>query len=382
MSRIIHFMTRYMKINLIFQLIIVLLVFGKSNAAAENPSVKIFFGPKAYADSTGLLYNFLQYLDSAEKQIYGSVHEMDLVIVAQKLVQKANDGVDVQLVIESRWLDVAKNSAAVDVLMKSPVKIYPDNRKSGLMHNKFFIVDGFKVWTGSTNMTENGFLFNFNNNVWIEDEKIARNFLTEFEEQREGKFGKTGSGKPNTPFVKTYVDSTLIETYFSPEDKPIEPILRLINQAKSSIEVLCFVFSSREIAEALTKAHRRGVKVTVLLDDSFGSLRATENWRFVPFDYLKLTGADCRYDREKAKLHHKVMIVDHEIVLTGSLNLSKNGAQNNDENILIIHDPTIANAYYSEFLRLWNLAEFKKADQINVIDDDAPDEGEEQPGEQ
>ena len=52
-------------------------------------------------------------------------------------------------------------------------------------------------------------------------------------------------------------------------------------------------------------------------------------------------------------LHHKVFIIDEEIVITGSFNPSMNGDTRNDENILIIHDQDIAEKYLQEFGYLW-----------------------------
>lgn len=334
--------------------------FQNSTFARERADVSVYFGPRAYPDTTGVLFNFLRFIDSAEEYVYGSVHEMDLVIVAERLAHRAEKGISVELVLESDWLGVAKNSAAVDVLQQSQIQIYPDTKKSGLMHNKFFVVDGKRVWTGSTNLTETGFLYNYNNSVWLENTEIADNFLTEFNEQKAGRFGKSGSGAPNTPNPRVAIGSAIIETYFSPEDLPLKRIIDLTNQAKKSVDVLCFVFSSQEVSEALIKAINRGVEVRVLLDNSFASPASTESWRYVPFNEIQTAGGLCRYDREDAKVHHKVVIVDARSVVTGSLNLSNNGAKSNDENTLIIHDAAIAGKFLQEFNLIWDQSEPEK----------------------
>jgi phosphatidylserine/phosphatidylglycerophosphate/cardiolipin synthase-like enzyme len=319
------------------------------------PPVQVFFGPKAADDPRGLYFNLMRFLDSAHKSIYGSVHEVDMITIAEKLAEKAKAGVDVQIVVENDWWGGAKNKAARQVLERSKVKVFPDTKKSGLMHNKFFIADGKRVWTGSTNLTETCLLYNPNNSVWIEDARLAANFSAEFAEERAGKFGKKGSGRNNTPHPDVALSDTLrIETYFSPEDTPIPAIVALIDSAAEEIDLMCFVFSSREICDALLAARKRGVKVRVLLDNVFSSKAVTKRWDCVPFKELKDAGVPCKYDDEHSKLHHKVIIVDRKRVLTGSFNFSANAANENDENALVIHSRAVARRYRTEFDRLWN----------------------------
>lgn len=61
-------------------------------------------------------------------------------------------------------------------------------------------------------------------------------------------------------------------------------------------------------------------------------------------------------------LHHKYAIIDHSnpesdpIVITGSHNWSGAAETTNDENTLIIHDATVANLFYQEFMALYGFA--------------------------
>lgn len=325
-------------------------------AKADPPPVRAFFGPKAAKAKDGLLYNLLAFIDSADQSLHGSVHEVDMVVVAERLAGRAAAGVDVRLVVEADWWDAAKNKAARQVLDGSKVKVTPDAKKSGLMHNKFFVADGKRVWTGSTNLTETCLLFNANNAVWVEDAKVAANYETEFREEEAAKFGKRGSGKPNTPYPAVKVDKdTTVTTLFSPEDDPLPAVVARIDRAEATLDVACFVFSSEVVAEAVKKAHQRKVKVRVLLDNAFSGKGATARWKSVPFDELRKAGAECKYDDEQAKLHHKFLVVDGKAVITGSFNLSANAATNNDENLLFLDSPAVAKKYSAEFDRLWRL---------------------------
>jgi phosphatidylserine/phosphatidylglycerophosphate/cardiolipin synthase-like enzyme len=52
-------------------------------------------------------------------------------------------------------------------------------------------------------------------------------------------------------------------------------------------------------------------------------------------------------------MHHKVIVIDGETVVTGSYNFSKNAETRNNENLLIIKgNREIAEAYLAEFERV------------------------------
>ena len=60
-----------------------------------------------------------------------------------------------------------------------------------------------------------------------------------------------------------------------------------------------------------------------------------------------------RQDGNPYNLHSKVFIIDRAVVVMGSYNFSKNAEDSNDENVLILHNPDIAEAYYAEWERVW-----------------------------
>jgi phosphatidylserine/phosphatidylglycerophosphate/cardiolipin synthase-like enzyme len=51
-------------------------------------------------------------------------------------------------------------------------------------------------------------------------------------------------------------------------------------------------------------------------------------------------------------MHHKVIVIDREVVILGSYNFSKSANTRNDENCLIIHSPALAETFLQEFHRL------------------------------
>jgi phosphatidylserine/phosphatidylglycerophosphate/cardiolipin synthase-like enzyme len=322
-------------------------------AEPEVPAVRVFFGPRSADDPDGLHLNLLRFLDSAKTSLVGAVHEIDMITVADKLAARARAGVTVELVVEADWWLNAKNTAARQVLQKAGIKVHPDSKKSGLMHDKFFVADGERVWTGSTNMTETCLLYNPNSSLWLESKSLAAHFRREFDDMAAGKFGKRKAVKVGEATATAALADGTVRVWFSPQDEPLQPIVDRIDSARERVDVMCFVFSSREVAEALLRAQKRGVKVRVLLDNIFSAEGSIRRWPYVPFRELRKAGIPVKFDDEDAKLHHKVVIVDGKTVGVGSFNLSASAATTNDENLLIIDAPSVAKRYATEFERLW-----------------------------
>ncbi len=71
-----------------------------------------------------------------------------------------------------------------------------------------------------------------------------------------------------------------------------------------------FSFTSAPIAKALVNAHKRGVKVEVILDKS----NLTE--KYSSADFLSGAGITTLIDSAHAIAHNKVVIIDQEIVIS------------------------------------------------------------------
>lgn len=132
---------------------------------------------------------------------------------------------------------------------------------------------------------------------------------------------------------------TTWEVYFSPHGGCTDAIIMELNKAKSTVLVQAYSFTSAPIAKALLNAHKRGVKVGVILDKS----QRTDQYSSATFLYNQ--GILVKTDAQHAIAHNKVMIIDGETVITGSFNFTKAAEENNAENLLIIHDKKLAERY-------------------------------------
>ena len=129
------------------------------------------------------------------------------------------------------------------------------------------------------------------------------------------------------------------EVYFSPDGGCTEAIVNEIRHAKSEIYVQAYSFTSVPIAKALVDAHKRGIKVEVILDKS------QKKERYTSATFLANAGIPTYIDSVHAIAHNKIMVIDKEFVITGSFNFTKAAEEKNAENLLILKSKELASQY-------------------------------------
>lgn len=136
-----------------------------------------------------------------------------------------------------------------------------------------------------------------------------------------------------------------LKTCFTPTENCTGLIVAAIDGAKSEIMVQAYSFTAKPLIKALGRAHKRGVKVRVILDkadersDRAGSRLIAQ--RILP-----------QVDTGVASAHNKVMIIDRASVITGSFNFTDAAQKKNAENVLLIKGyPNVAQAYVKNWER-------------------------------
>ncbi len=112
-----------------------------------------------------------------------------------------------------------------------------------------------------------------------------------------------------------------------------------LGQAQQSILVQAYSFTSTPIAEALVKAHARGVDVQVILDKS------QVNYKYSVYPRLLKATIPVFVDSKPAIAHNKIMIIDGHTTLTSSFNFTAAAQKRNAENVMVVHDASISAAY-------------------------------------
>jgi HKD family nuclease len=308
-----------------------------------------FTAPELIADPQteyGINIRLADALGRARTSVDVALFELSDPLLVQTLVEAHQHGVRVRIVADDEYGPEAEDSLFPQ-LQEAGIPVVTDERSS-LMHDKFFIIDGTSVWTGSWNLSE-GSTFDQNNNVLVFDSPdLAALYAAEFEEMfSRGEFGP-GSTVGGTSQVT--VEGIPVEVYFAPEDAAGPRLLELIGGAEHSIRVMAFSFTNPDIGAAMVEQVQAGVTVTGILE---GTGSAGPYSQLAP---LSCAGANMRLDGNPSFMHHKVIVIDDAIVITGSLNFTSNALETNDENVLIVFDPALAAAYTQEFERLWAVA--------------------------
>ncbi|XP_055846501.1 mitochondrial cardiolipin hydrolase [Episyrphus balteatus] len=147
----------------------------------------------------------------------------------------------------------------------------------------------------------------------------------------------------------------------------IRKIIKFIDNAKYSIDLSMYIFTSNELALAFHRAIKRGLQIRIVSDQemcfSSGS-RITE---------LTKCGIPVRFPNATNMLmHHKFCILDgpgrsralskmqkkpfensQGILFTGSLNWTHQGFNANFENMLITSNSKLVEKFEEEFERMW-----------------------------
>ncbi len=227
-------------------------------------------------------------------------------------------------------------------------KKYEDEYSSAIMHNKFFIFDNKKIWTGSANITGTDLTgFNANYSVLIDNPEIAEIYTNEFLQMYNGKFHRFK--EKNTIKEVIVNDETSIKVLFSPQDD-IMPghIIPLILNAKKYVYIPVFFFTDKKLSKALQIAYNKGVDVKIITDATNASSRYTVHKE------LRKNGIKVKTENHAGKMHMKAIIIDDKISVLGSMNFTKSANYKNDENVLIINNSEIANYLKQTFLYLWS----------------------------
>jgi len=70
------------------------------------------------------------------------------------------------------------------------------------------------------------------------------------------------------------------------------------------------------------------------------------------WNLFQQAGLDVRLDGKPEVMNHKIIIIDGRIVVVGSYDFTYRAENENDENVLIIHNEAIAQKFIEEFERI------------------------------
>lgn len=246
------------------------------------------------------------------------------------LIAAKNQGKSVQILLEpDPYKANDENKNAVQQLQSARVNLQSPDKQYKLTHQKTFLFDQRTALIMTFNLTHS--TFNRERNFAL--------FVTDPDEVREIQQVFTADWLHQNSTVH---NPNLV---WSP-DNSREKILALIQAAKSSLQIYAQDLSDYQIIGALAKAARRGVQVEILMSDQ------REKYKNNKLAYLRRAGVTIKTS-EHYYIHAKVMIIDHERALMGSINFTKSSLENNRELSVITTDASVIKQLNASFERDW-----------------------------
>jgi phosphatidylserine/phosphatidylglycerophosphate/cardiolipin synthase-like enzyme len=267
--------------------------------------------------------------------------------------------------VKVRWLHDSSSTNVGLSLLSAGIPRFGSPPVGGIyniMHNKFVIID---VWDSNRAIVSDGSEdwspemndFDYNNIVFVQSKVLARAFTNEFNimwgdtthgagpNKTNSKFGTT---KPNSGTHKFSIAGSEVELYFSPSDSCNNHVIKTINAAKTDLYCGMYDFTQTAYSTPFVNQGKAGIYTGCVLDQysagntAYTALSATSNFAEYTGSYI---------------YHNKFITADpsnacgNPMVLTGSMNWTAAGYNQNDENIIIIHNDTIANLYLQSFAK-------------------------------
>lgn len=148
------------------------------------PFTDVLFSPDDHPK-----YRLIEYITKAKKRFYAAVFTLTDKNIIDALVIAKQRGVDVQMVVDQT--SVTSPYAKVLTLIKHDIPVFVFDAqlqasKKGtktftpLMHNKYAVIDGETVWTGSFNWTVSADARNQENVIITDDKKACKKYEEQF----------------------------------------------------------------------------------------------------------------------------------------------------------------------------------------------------------
>lgn len=309
-------------------------------------------GPESLGAKDNLETAIIDFIEAAKQTLDVAVQELESLSIAEALIAATKNGVKVHLVLEGDYLSVDRarpepfesegkneiNRTIYAALLRAKVAVRTDYNGS-IFHQKFIVRDIKKgktaVLTGSTNFTPTGTDENLNHLVIVNGKKVAREFAAEFEEIWGGTFGTARLRHDPKP-RNSRVAGIRVKVLFAPDHAPEMEIMKQMMKAKRRIDFAIFTFAqSSGIDDTMIALAKSGIKVRGVLDKGQGG----RDW--APTEAIRNAGGEIHLIKKHGglnKLHHKLMVIDGQLVIGGSFNYTGPANRLNDENIIVLGD--------------------------------------------
>ncbi len=298
----------------------------------RNLEAQVLFCPE---DNCTL--KLIEMINNSKTSIDCSIYDIDDSSISDALIEKKNKGLQVRVVTD--FIQAGTKASMIGQLKSADINVIISPESSSIMHNKFCVFDNKVAWVGSFNFTINDAHRNNNNVLIINDKEVAELYTRKVDYFFQGEF---------SPEINSEIETNKIgngEFYFCPEDNCASHVISFINDSNLSIECMFYSFTLDEAGQAIIE---KNISKRFIFEE-------TQNSQYSEYKKLKDAGVSVLVDQNPQNMHNKFCVIDNKVVMTGSMNLSVNGTEENDESLVFINNPGIAKSYLDYFNKYWEL---------------------------
>jgi phosphatidylserine/phosphatidylglycerophosphate/cardiolipin synthase-like enzyme len=291
-------------------------------------------------------------IENASRNVDVASFDLNLPSVVDALVRARARGAEVRVLYDgvngNQQLDADRSPTGVDydaveVLRSAGIPLVNGGRSNGLMHDKFLLIDGQYLVTGSWNISYNDTYRNNNNALVITDLTLINNYQVKFNELF-AKTDFTDQSQAGAQVPVIYIVGVNVANYFSPADEVMDKLVALVDSAQDSVYFMAFTYTHPDLVQAMVERHNAGVDVQGIFEN-----RGATQGAMVP---LYCANVPVKVDGNKYTMHDKVIVIDKSMVITGSFNFTDAADTANDDNLIVIQSPALAQLYLQEYERL------------------------------
>ena len=371
---------------------------GDDGGGPDYPRRKVAFNGEtfqtpAFRPNVPVEEDLIKAIDATKKELHIASYEWKLRGLTEALRRARDRGVKIHIILDFEQVfpspkDPAEKKPGDDDweptrsgeiwnLLREEFKVYTLRglSKYGINHNKFMVFDGKMAEFGSYNYSFTAEKAHYENANFTAEKARIKDFLAYYKylhdlskpvhyksavEDYTWPASVPPPPKPTVPDV-VFNGVTLPGTIHSPSGLLEDSVAAALGAAKKSVDISMFALLSTKIAEAVAAAKARGLKVRVIIDESQSESDAfgvyTKYLASQDIEVRTLGGPDpeSEYPRTQ-KDHNKLMILDGQLVETGSANHTKYASKANFENAHFLDDATDAAAYTFFFDHMWSKA--------------------------
>ncbi len=252
---------------------------------------------------------FLQALNRAHESIFLSVYGITDPQILDAVRKKSVEHLPIFIEYDPTASSALKKQLPSSIHLK-PVK------SKGLMHRKIVLIDRRAAYLGSANLTPSSLRHHANLVIGLYHPGLAA-----FLEKPEAK----------SYFFDLQGQKGEVYLFPDPAKAGLFRLIECIDKAKRQIHIAMFTLTHPEIVEALIRATKRKVGVSIALD-AYTARGASKK----SLEKLEREGVNFYLSQGRELLHHKWALIDEETLAMGSANWTRAAFDKNDDFLLFL----------------------------------------------